>query len=64
MRLLTQDERKDVGWITSVATSARAGGQIALGYLKRGFQSPGVQLEAATPDGATAAAEIVPLPFV
>ena len=64
MRLLIQDERKDVGWITSVAMSTRAGGQIALGYLKRGFQSPGLQLDAASPDGATAAVEIVGLPFV
>ena len=64
MRLLTCDERKDVGWITSVATSTRAGGQIALGYLKRGFQSPGLHLDAATPDGAIAGVAVVALPFV
>ncbi len=64
MRLLTPDEGKDVGWITSVAESPRCGRQIALGYVKRGAQSTGNRLEARGGDGPGTAAEIVPLPFV
>ena len=42
MRLLSSvDGGKDVGWITSVAMSSRVGKQIALGFVKRGFQDVG-----------------------
>ena len=69
MRLFTTPpEVKDVGWITSVATSAHVGRQIALGFVKRGFQAIGTGLDARMaidPDQANAVlVEIVPLPFV
>lgn len=60
MRLMTQDERKDVGWLTSVTRSDRLAGQIGLGFLKRGFQEPGNTLLA---DGTTAVT-VTPLPFL
>ena len=66
MRLHTAEEaRKDVGWLTSVAVSARRGRQIALGFVKRGFQEPGSRLNARTAEGLNAVSvEIVALPFV
>jgi folate-binding protein YgfZ len=61
---------KDVGWITSAARSERIGKEIALGYVKRGFNSAGTRLAAfvtedsePTPVGAIAV-ELVPLPFL
>src|SRR5438309_1475668 len=36
---------REVGWITSATRSERTGKQIALGYLKRGFNSPGTKLD-------------------
>lgn len=65
MRLVS--DGKDGGWITSVAQSRRVGGQIALGFVKRGFQAPGTELEirgvdsTASADGRVAVAS---LPFV
>jgi folate-binding protein YgfZ len=64
MRLSSAGDGKEVGWITSVATSARVGRQIALCYLKRGFQEPGLQLTATATTGETAAVEVTPLPFI
>lgn len=68
MRLWTSGaEAKEVGWITSVTTSARLGKQIALGIVKRGFQEAGtVLLARAGESGAAEAAmvKIVALPFV
>ncbi len=69
MRLTTAAaERKEVGWITSVADSKRVGRQIALGYVKRGWNSTGTELVAiGTTDSAAsvgAAVMIVDLPFV
>ena len=63
MRLLF--DRKDVGWITSAAYSPRLGKQIALGFVKRGFQAPGTRLDLLTGDAnrRDEGAEIVPLPF-
>jgi folate-binding protein YgfZ len=53
------DPAKDVGWITSATKSARLGKEIALGYVKRGYNSPGTNLHAAgIPVG------VVELPFV
>jgi tRNA-modifying protein YgfZ len=61
---------KEVGWITSAARSERIGKEIALGYVKRGFNSAGTTLAAfvtedsePTPVGAIAV-ELVPLPFL
>ena len=38
------DAGKDAGWITSAVQSMRLGKEIALGYVKRGFNSAGTQL--------------------
>jgi tRNA-modifying protein YgfZ len=60
-RLFTNDEeRREVGSITSVAFSERLQQQIALGFLKRGFQEPGSTFVT----DAGAAVTVVPLPFV
>src|SRR6266568_652597 len=37
---------KEAGWITSATRSQRLGKQIALGYVKRGFNNPGTTLNA------------------
>ena len=66
-RLSSTDGAKDVGWITSVTTSARVGKRIALGFVKRGHQEIGTRLQAIRPDGPqgeSIAVEVVPLPFV
>lgn len=65
MRLTSSSEGKDAGWITSATISARLGTQIALGFVKRGFQEIGTRLEARSAEGSDARAlvEIVPLPF-
>jgi len=67
MRLISPgDDNKEVGWITSAAWSERVGAEIALGYVKRGFNVVGSSLQATSPAGGTATArvEIVDLPFV
>lgn len=53
------DPAKDVGWITSATKSARLGKEIALGFVKRGYNSPGTNLQAADVPVA-----VVELPFV
>jgi tRNA-modifying protein YgfZ len=59
--------KKEVGWITSAAHSKRFGKEIALGYVKRGFNLSRARLEALHPGSASgpapAMAEIVDLPF-
>jgi tRNA-modifying protein YgfZ len=64
----TSAKGRDAGWITSAGHSERIGKEIALGYVKRGFNIPGTKLDAlAWEDSGTAAAipiEVVPLPFV
>jgi folate-binding protein YgfZ len=63
----TSEKGKEAGWITSVAASARLGKEIALGYVKRGFNNIGAKLDALIandPDGATIPVEVVSLPFV
>jgi tRNA-modifying protein YgfZ len=61
---------KEVGWITSATRSERQ--EIALGYVKRGFNNVGTKLAAASPSGGGLEAvteaqpirvEVVPLPF-
>jgi aminomethyltransferase len=53
------DPAKDVGWITSAIKSARLGKEIALGYVKRGYNNAGKNLQAASVPVA-----VVKLPFV
>src|SRR5213592_868702 len=61
---------KEVGWITSATRSETIEKEIALGYVKRGFNSAGTRLAVfatedsePTPVGAIAI-EVVPLPFL
>jgi tRNA-modifying protein YgfZ len=65
MRLVA--DGKDVGRITSFAQSPRLGRMIALGFVKRGFQEPGTQLDVQPGDGTGLAGqrvEVAALPFV
>jgi tRNA-modifying protein YgfZ len=61
---------KEAGWITSATRSKQIGKEIALGYVKRGFNSAGTKLDVlAAGDSASKASqlirvEVVPLPFV
>jgi tRNA-modifying protein YgfZ len=56
---------KEAGWITSATRSEQLGKEIALGYVKRGFNNPATKLEALSPDTAGAIpVEVVLLPFV
>ena len=61
MRLIAP-EGKEIGWITSATRTAE--GEIALGYVKRGFNSPGSKMEAVSSDGIGVSVEVVDLPFV
>jgi folate-binding protein YgfZ len=56
---LTADPEKDAGWITSAAKSARLEKEIALGYVKRGFNAEGTELQA-----AGVSIRVTALPFV
>lgn len=58
------DEAKDVGWITSVTRSARLGVQIALAYLKRGYQATGTTLQATAEGSNPVRVEVATLPFI
>lgn len=53
----------EVGLVTSSAESPRLGAPIALGYIRRGHQDPGLRLEADTPDGRRPV-EVLPFPPV
>ena len=53
------DPGKDAGWITSATKSARLGKEIALGYVKRGYNTIGTKLQA-----AGIPVEVAALPFV
>jgi folate-binding protein YgfZ len=53
---------KEAGWITSATRSKRLGKEIALGYVKRGFNNPATNLNALSPDAAIPV-EVVSLPF-
>jgi tRNA-modifying protein YgfZ len=56
---------REAGWITSATRSQRVDKQIALGYVKRGFNNPGTTLNALAPDAAGAIpVEVVSLPFL
>ena len=54
---------KEAGWITSVTRSQRLGREIALGYVKRGFNNPATNLNAVSGDAAIPV-EVVSLPFL
>jgi folate-binding protein YgfZ len=62
MRLIGGPEEKDVGWVTSATPSGDR--QIALAYIKRGFNSVGNKLEAVSGDGRRMVAQVVDLPLV
>jgi folate-binding protein YgfZ len=69
MRLASAPEKgKEAGWVTSATHSEKIGKEIALGYVKRGFNSPGGKLDALAPENSGAVAaipvEVVPLPFL
>jgi len=68
MRLADQNEGREVGWITSAARSSRLEKEIALAYIKRGFNSPGARFQALasekTSDDVGLPVELVSLPFV
>jgi tRNA-modifying protein YgfZ len=52
LRLASAAEKgKEAGWITSATRSEKVKKEIALGYVKRGFNNPGVKLAAASPSG-------------
>jgi len=56
---------KEAGWITSATRSQRLGKQIALGYVKRGFNNPGTTLNALLQYKAGAIpVEVVSRPFL
>ena len=65
----TSANGKQVGWITSATRSERLGKEIALGFVKRGFNTPGTNLDAVVGDEDSVAQapihiEVVPLPFI
>ena len=69
MRLAAaEDEGKEAGWITSAMRSPRLGKEIALGYVKRGFNATGSRLHALSPensgDDIKIPVELVTVPFV
>lgn len=57
--LLSPDDAKDAGWITSASRSDRLGKEIALGYVKRGFNQRSTKLSAEQHP-----VEVVELPFL
>jgi folate-binding protein YgfZ len=68
MKLARASEKgKEAGWVTSAARSERLGKEIALGYVKRGFNTPGANLDAFASKDSSAVlstpVELVPLPF-
>ena len=65
MRLVGDtDPGRDAGWITSATRSARLEKEIALGYVKRGFNSSGTHLQAISGAGAAIPVEVAGLPFI
>jgi folate-binding protein YgfZ len=72
MRLVpSEGDGKEIGWITSAARSPRLGKAIALGYVKRGFNSVGTRLQVlppensgASPQSGSAPVQVVEVPFV
>lgn len=61
MRLLAEPGPKEAGWITS---AARVGGkEIGLGYVRRGFNSAGTNLQAVSDANVHMFVQVVDLPF-
>jgi folate-binding protein YgfZ len=58
---LTGPEGKETGWITSATRSRER--EIALAYIKRGFNSAGSRVEATSAEHPGVPAEVVDLPF-
>ncbi len=54
---------REVGWITSAARSPRLEKEIALGFVKRGFNAPGTRLLTGGDGGEGVPVEVVELPF-
>lgn len=65
LRLFTSDGEKEAGWITSATRSERLGKEIALGYVKRGFNQVGNRLRARRVNDTAdeVEVEVVALPF-
>jgi len=61
---------KEIGWITSATRSETIEKEIALGYVKRGFNNVGTKLDAATAGNSASEVpepihvEVVLLPFI
>jgi tRNA-modifying protein YgfZ len=71
MKLLAPSApEKEIGWITSATRSETIGKEIALGYVKRGFNSVHTKLGAVTVGDSVSEApqsirvEVAPLPFI
>jgi len=58
---LTGPEGKEIGWITSATRSGER--EIALAYIKRGFNAVGSRLTATSAEHPAILAEIIDLPF-
>jgi folate-binding protein YgfZ len=56
---------REVGWVTTATRSERIGKEIALGYVKRGFNSPDTKLDAFSAENSAKLipVEVVQLPF-
>jgi folate-binding protein YgfZ len=67
-RLRAPDGGREAGWVTSAIWSARLDRQIALGFVKRGLNSPGSVLQLSPPEDVPGeeltSVEVVSLPFV
>jgi len=67
-KLCAPDGGREAGWVTSAIWSAGMHRQIALGFVKRGFNSPGSVLQLIPPENGPEAdlssVEVVSLPFV
>lgn len=65
MKLVAHSESaKEAGWITSATHSEDLGKEIALGYVKRGFNNPGTKLQTRSLDSPKQiSVEVVLLPF-
>jgi tRNA-modifying protein YgfZ len=69
MRLVqAEGEGREVGWITSATRSLRLEKEIALGYVKRGFNAVGSRFTALSPENSggdiKVPVELVAVPFV
>jgi glycine cleavage system aminomethyltransferase T len=56
---------REVGWVTSATRSERIGKEIALGYVKRGFNNVGSKLDGFSKENSVRPipVEVAPLPF-